>query len=797
MASQLNVIALISGGKDSLFSILHCLANGHQVVALANLHPPQPPTRVRASRADSDDSPACSGGDNAAEGDSEDLNSFMYQTVGHALIPLYEGALGIPLYRREISGTAVNSDRSYYATNTGGNSAPSMDETESLVPLLQTVMRAHPEANAVSSGAILSDYQRTRVESVAVRLGLIPLAYLWQYPRLPPHTQSSLLEDMQAVGMDARTIKVASGGLDSSFLWENVASIKGWRRLDKAMSRFGSGTDGALLGEGGEFETLAIDGPDEIWQQRISVEESDRVVVEDAGSSALLSIKRATLAPKIGPNVGAFAIRGALHPGSLPNLRIPDALDPEFANIWKTSPDFVSDGSYAAPRTDPSAICSSLLTSQAQTQIPRLIFHKAETTWFLSNLSAPEVDGGASEQMAAIARLIQIKLSTASRSSDDIVFTAIYLRSMASFAGVNEAYALLFSRPNPPARLTVALGDSMLLGVDIMLSLIVDMGPIDRRNGLHVQSRSYWAPANIGPYSQAVSVQQVSKSHNLQLDSSTSYIAGQIPLMPASMDLPPPSMADQSPNQSGFLLRALLSLQHLWRIGTVKEVDWWTGAIAFVTGNDLARKARIAGHVWNKRHSLAFEDAQQDQESDMDPWDRQYGTNHDSGFPQGRATRIPNLEVIRGRQEPIAPPPFFAVQVHELPRACDIEWVATLGITTARLIVDDFEDDEVSIQTCFVQASHEVIVYARIPDVYSNERIREKLQQLQEVEIVVGLQPKRKSRMRFWHTSIYTCRNAGIPESLTDNVVPCLSVWSAAGARLAAGIVIRGEIENK
>ncbi|KAH2141994.1 hypothetical protein KXV68_007084, partial [Aspergillus fumigatus] len=35
----LNVIALISGGKDSLYSILHCIRNGHKVVALANLYP--------------------------------------------------------------------------------------------------------------------------------------------------------------------------------------------------------------------------------------------------------------------------------------------------------------------------------------------------------------------------------------------------------------------------------------------------------------------------------------------------------------------------------------------------------------------------------------------------------------------------------------------------------------------------------------------------------------------------------------------------------------------------------------
>lgn len=65
----LKVVALISGGKDSFFSILHCLANGHEVVALANLHPP------------------------LEDGEqSEDIDSFMYQTVGHYNTALRESS---------------------------------------------------------------------------------------------------------------------------------------------------------------------------------------------------------------------------------------------------------------------------------------------------------------------------------------------------------------------------------------------------------------------------------------------------------------------------------------------------------------------------------------------------------------------------------------------------------------------------------------------------------------------------------------------------------------------------------
>ena len=33
------VIGLVSGGKDSCFNLMHCVANGHELVALANLTP--------------------------------------------------------------------------------------------------------------------------------------------------------------------------------------------------------------------------------------------------------------------------------------------------------------------------------------------------------------------------------------------------------------------------------------------------------------------------------------------------------------------------------------------------------------------------------------------------------------------------------------------------------------------------------------------------------------------------------------------------------------------------------------
>lgn len=64
------------------------------------------------------------------------------------------------------------------------------DEVEDMFILLNEVKRQIPSVTAVSSGAIASDYQRLRVESVCSRLGLVSLAYLWK------QDQSFLLQEM-------------------------------------------------------------------------------------------------------------------------------------------------------------------------------------------------------------------------------------------------------------------------------------------------------------------------------------------------------------------------------------------------------------------------------------------------------------------------------------------------------------------------------------------------------------------------------------------------------------------------
>jgi diphthine-ammonia ligase len=174
----MKTVGLISGGKDSFFNMMHCVANGFEIVALANLFP-----------------------DNV-----EEMDSFMYQSVGHDIIPLYAEAMQIPLFRRRM-GVSINIAKNYIMTKGITFQLNEGDEVEDLLELLSDVLKEIPDVKYVSVGAILSSYQRTRVENVCNRLDLTCLSYLWM------RNQSQLLDEMINSGLYSIIIKVACEGL--------------------------------------------------------------------------------------------------------------------------------------------------------------------------------------------------------------------------------------------------------------------------------------------------------------------------------------------------------------------------------------------------------------------------------------------------------------------------------------------------------------------------------------------------------------------------------------------------------
>ena len=669
-STPLNVIALISGGKDSFLSLLHCLALGHNVVALANLYPQQYPSIF-----------------NSSDTETSDLNSYMYQTAGHTLIPLYSQVLSIPLYRGPITGIALSTSKEYEHPSTSAESRQDgrepREETEDLLPLLRQVKAEHPKANALCSGAILSTYQRTRVESICSQLHLTSLSFLWQWPVLPSPTSSpgALLEDGARVGLDARIVKVASGGLDETFLWESLADPEVRRRVEIAVGKFG----GSVVGEGGEYESLVIEGPQSLWSGRIEVAENEREVKRGGGGEAWLQFRKGSaveLRPKYECSQDEWKER----------VRMPQLWDEEFEVI-------LSEKASLGP-LPPDGIDQFPKRSWE----PKVQYSDHGDTFSLSNITPPPIQArGIEDQMDTIKATISRNLATRGAEPSDIIFATIVLGSMGDFSIVNSIYAQLFTAPNPPARVTIACGHSISMGEDeyteedISISVLVHKKPRHERRGLHVQSQSYWAPANIGPYSQAISVDADPKSGNPASQCRIVYIAGQIPLVPATMEVFTGD-ADETP-ATLFRKQALLALQHLWRIGREMEVNWWSGGVAFIAsrGNSehetVAPRAEIAWSLWKRLHKLPLDKASSDGESgdvlDRDIWDLKHGSMRTFAneevqkrpLPDFGRVQLENTLFVKQSRSIVPPeyliPGFFAVEVAQLPRSCSVEWQAT------------------------------------------------------------------------------------------------------------------------
>ncbi|KAG8665813.1 hypothetical protein FPOAC2_10896 [Fusarium poae] len=838
-SEQLNVIALISGGKDSFFNLIHCIEHGHRIVALANLFPGsgsgsgtltsdsssgtysgvngiprgQSPFRQedateagpRTSDHTSPDILSPEGfqhihpetwvpqpserhghdGQDSGEPSETDLNSFMYQTVGHEVLPLYAAATGLPLYRLPITGRAVRHERDYDATveAQGKDQGDSADETESMLPLLQAIVARHPEANAVCAGAILSTYQRTRVESIALRLGLVPLAYLWQYPILPPPPgaiadDTQLLIDMANAGLEARIIKVASAGLDEDHLWERVSSETGSRRVKSALRKFGSTQGAAALGEGGEFETLVVDGPSSLFRKKISILEQGRKIVREGGGCSWLLLAGARVEDK-------------QDPAPKPTVRVPDLLDPRFKAVFDELPlplDQLKD-------TDASAVTGKWVPPTRDTVSST---EDVETQrWFILP-DATTGERSIQEETLQVAGKIRVLASEAGIQLSQVISTIIVLRRMSDFPKVNGEYGKLFPKPNPPSRVTISCGDLLPKGVNIAVYLNAPTSKTSQdRNGLHVQSRSYWAPANIGPYSQAIDVPVT--AHHQATGLRCISIAGQIPLIPATMLLP-------NPSEKSHELQIVLSLQHLWRVGQEMKVQWWTSSVAYfpraASSVEIQRSAQHAGCVWRKAHGSPDEEEEADGGPDL--WDLKFNPAYMSLGNDDKTARkaIPDWDALPLRQqnEPeTCVPPMFAAEVEELPRQSAVEWHAHNGLSRVEegslVLVPPLEVNALGWNTW-----HSVVTTETATVVYSTVSYAgaDGDQSLALSDLKTDMQKViRESFQRFLHHGPEAVRSKlsmvyadalqvkSIWDSTGDNcetaLIPCRSIWSSEG----------------
>ncbi|MEF8786320.1 MAG: diphthine--ammonia ligase [Haloarculaceae archaeon] len=204
-------ISLFSGGKDSSWALYQALQRDLPVERLVTVHP---------------------------AGDS-----YMYHVPATELASLAAESIGIPL-------VDVHPD------DFGADDVPDagVQGDAELQPLEAALEELAPELDGgiagLTAGAVESEYQTSRIEAMADRLGADLFAPLWRRDPV------ALAEEMLEAGFEITIIQVAAAGLDESWLGRTL-DADALAELQQLNEEYGV----HVLGEGGEFETFVTDGP--------------------------------------------------------------------------------------------------------------------------------------------------------------------------------------------------------------------------------------------------------------------------------------------------------------------------------------------------------------------------------------------------------------------------------------------------------------------------------------------------------------------------------------------------------
>jgi ABC transporter with metal-binding/Fe-S-binding domain ATP-binding protein len=211
----MRVAALFSGGKDSVFAVYITQQYGWDVSHLVTLLPVK-------------------------------QDSYMFHSINIHLTELLAQAINIPLVKKSTKGEK---------------------ETEliDLKNLLQSL-----EIDGVISGAIASEYQRTRIEKICDEIGIKSFTPLWH------KDQELLLRDQVKAGFHIVIVGVFASGFDEAWLGKTIDE----HTIDALVSLHEKYKIN-IAGEGGEFETLVLDGP--LFSQKLVIDESVKEWNRDNG----------------------------------------------------------------------------------------------------------------------------------------------------------------------------------------------------------------------------------------------------------------------------------------------------------------------------------------------------------------------------------------------------------------------------------------------------------------------------------------------------------------------------------
>ena len=220
----MNLAALISGGKDSLYATYRAQQAGHKITHLITFV-------------------------------SENPESYMFHTANIHLVDTIANLTGLPLVK-----------------------IPTKGEKEKELDDIKKALAELP-VDGITTGAIASVYQKSRIDNICNDLGLASIAPLWGQD--PEHVLRDMLND----GFVVMIVAVAAPPLDAGWLGRTIDE----RCIDELVQlnrKYGIHP----LGEGGEYDSLVLDCP--LYSKRLIIDDAEKQWDEKT-QSGVLSIRQA------------------------------------------------------------------------------------------------------------------------------------------------------------------------------------------------------------------------------------------------------------------------------------------------------------------------------------------------------------------------------------------------------------------------------------------------------------------------------------------------------------------------
>jgi len=227
----MKLASLLSGGKDSLYATFLVNQEGYDIAYIINII-------------------------------SENPDSYMFHVPNANLVRYQAKSMGIPLIEKTTKG----------------------EKEAELKDLEDAIRKVRFRVDGIVSGAVMSTYQKSRVDAICRNFGLLSIAPLWM------RNPEELLRDMLRAGFEIMITAVAAEGLTEEWLGRKLDE----RCIDDLM-KLNKKHGISINGEGGEYETFVLDCP--LFHKKIEITDTEKIW-DSRTRSGVLRINRIEMVEK-------------------------------------------------------------------------------------------------------------------------------------------------------------------------------------------------------------------------------------------------------------------------------------------------------------------------------------------------------------------------------------------------------------------------------------------------------------------------------------------------------------------